>query len=121
MPYFEPREYDFVIALGGGPFYSPKMGRKFSNGYVSVEFFDDNPEENLAANIVTPGAGELTMTLTESDNSALGSYGSIPNGVVSVATAYDRPNWGGGAQFLKVEETVGVTTATHARVKILRT
>jgi len=128
MPYFEPREYIFQIELGAGPFISPQMGRKFSNGYASVEFYDGpvivtssgNVDPN-GANIVTPGAGELTMTVTESADSANGSYGSIPNGVVAVTGAYDRPSWGGAARFIKVTESVAVTTATHAVVKILRT
>lgn len=126
--YNAPREYPFAIELGAGPFISPKMGRKFSNGYASVEFYDGPVTVTAGGNIVTdganiaaPGSGELTFEATESDDKDNGAYGSVENGVADVSAAYDRPNWGGPAKFLKVTESVAVAGATHAVVRILRT
>ena len=131
MSYFEPREYSFVIDLAAaGPFISPEMGRKFSNGYVSVEFYDDvvtlapNGTVLTAGAIVVPTAGELTFTATESTDSSAGSYGSIPNGVVNVTSAaYDRPNWGGPTRYIKATESSAISgnDAAYAVVRILRT
>jgi len=130
--YFEPREYVFTFALGAGPYISPEMGRKFSNGYASVEFYDGevtitSKNEVVVPDgvgIVMPTAGELTLTATESKDSTNGSYGTIPNGVIDVTVAtYDRPNWGGPARFIKATESSAISGngATHAVVKILRT
>ena len=131
MPYFEPREYPFAIELGAGPFISPEMGRKFSNGYASVEFYDgpitvtsSGNVDTAGANIVVPTAGELTLTATESNDSANGSYGTLSSGTIDVTDpAYGRPNWVGATKFLKVTESIAVSGngATHAVVKILRT
>ena len=123
MPgYFEPREYELILDLGAGPFFSPAMGSKFSEGYIDVEYFDGpNPG---TANRVTPGAGELLFEATGSEvkDDANTPYGTIPNGTVDCTDlAYLRPNWAGRTKFVRVTETVAVTTATHALVKILRT
>lgn len=129
--FFEPREYVFAIDLAAaGPFISPEMGRKFSNGYISVEFYTavvtitSSGEVVTAGTIVLPTSGTLTFTATESKDSSTGSYGTITNGVVDPTLAtYSRPNWGGPARFIKVVETVAVegNAATHAVVRILRT
>ena len=126
--YFEPREYIFVIELGAGPFFSPEMGNKFSSGHVSIEFYNgpvtvQSAGSTAGADIVVPTAGELTITATESRDSAMGSYGTIPNGTVDVTVPYDRPNWGGPARFLQVAESAPVSGngATHAVIRVLRT
>jgi hypothetical protein len=129
MPYFEPREYPFAIELGAGPFFSPEMGRKYSNGFASVEFYDGpvyvTDKGNIvtdAANIVVPTAGELEVELTESDDKLNGNYGDVVNGTIDATDpAYLRPNWGGATKFMRVTESVAVIGATHAVVKILRT
>jgi hypothetical protein len=120
--YFEPREYPLLIELGAGPFYSPMMGNKFANGYLDIEYFDG--PDVLTANRVTPGAGELLFEATGSDvpDDANTPYGSIPNGTIDCTDlAYLRPNWAGRTKFIRVTETVAVTVATHALIKILRT
>jgi hypothetical protein len=129
MPFFEPREYPFAIELGAGPFLSPEMGRKYSNGFASVEFYDGpvtvSSKGNIdtsGANIVVPTAGTVEVELTESDNKVDGNYGSVVNGTIDAADpAYLRPNWGGASKFMKVTESAAVIGATHAIVKILRT
>lgn len=125
--YLDPKEYLLAIELGAGPFISPMMGRKFVDGYASVEFYDGPVSVTEKGNVVSDGAsivapvsGELTLTATDSEDKDLGSYGSIPNGVIDVSDAYDRPNWGGPARFLKVEESVAIAGAAYAVVRILR-
>jgi hypothetical protein len=123
--YNAPREYTFVIELGGGPYYSPKMGSKFSNGFIEVAYYDAPPiPSDGSANLVTPASGELIFAVAcnEKKDDANTPYGSIPNGTVAANDlAYNRPNWGGAANWVRVTENVPVVGATHALVKILRT
>jgi hypothetical protein len=123
--YNAPREYKEIIELGTGPFYSAAMGAKLSNGYIEVEFYDG---EDIApggtANLVVPGAGELVFEVTTHENPEAPNvpYGTIPNGTVDATNlAYERPSWAGSSKFVRVTESVAVTVATHALVKILRT
>jgi hypothetical protein len=123
--YNAPREYIFVIELGAGPFYSPKMGAKLSNGYVEVAYYDAPPiPSDGSANLVTPSAGELVFEVTSSDinDDPNTPYGTIPNGTVDATDlAYPRPSWAGSSQWVRITESVGVVGATHALVKVLRT
>lgn len=121
--YFEPRDYSFAIELGNGPFYSPAMGGKLSNGFAAVLFYDGPPLAQ-GTNLVTPTGGELVLTATESElpEDPNSFYGSIPSGTIDCTNpAYERPNWAGMTKHIKAVESVAVTGATHALVKILRT
>lgn len=123
--YNAPREYPFIIELGAGPFFSPAMGRKFSNGFIGIEFYDsDDIAPGGTANLVIPSAGEVVFEAACTDHfeDPNASYGTLPNGTVDATDlAYLRPNWGGGTTHVRVTESVAVIGATHALVKILRT
>lgn len=125
MPRIEQKVYEFSIELGSGPFTSPRMSNKYSNAYLSIEYYDADPlDPDSGASIVQPTAGTMTVTATESNDSSNGYYGSVTNGAMDATSAtYSRPNWAGQCIFVKLTETVGVTgnSATHALVKILRT
>lgn len=104
----------FSGATSNGDTISPLLDRDYERGYLSVIFYSDAE----LTNIVTPGAGTVTVTASE-DGTQYGDVGTIDATLAGAESTYTRLSFGGLIRFVRVN-MAGITTANFFQVRIGR-